>query len=181
MLLCNFDATFISQGSFARQDIVAAKAGNGRFNTPNDGLEMSQMARGNEASARSLLAADKKVKNFRQIGKKVGSLCAPVDARHCFHTCSPLQCSKVVVSMQEGSKVDIFAFGMLLYAMCAWKPPFSGHRPLQILAFITLQHRRPSLSRLEDVFPSTVRIARRSALASSRSSVIVVCGLCTGA
>jgi hypothetical protein len=64
---------------------------------------------------------------------------------------------QVVVSMEEGSKVDIFAFGMLFYAMCSWKPPFSGHRPLQILAFITLQRRRPSLASVQQ-FPRNVRV-----------------------
>ena len=74
--------------------------------------------------------------------------------------------------MEEGSKIDIFAFGMLLYAMCAWKPPFSNKSPLQILAFITLQNRRPSLSRIEQ-FPEAVRVYR---LRVAMLSHLGVCG-----
>jgi serine/threonine protein kinase len=128
------DLDMASESSFAQANPKSMKGTNNYHVTTasTDGVEMGRLGGSiRSPSARSLVKQNQKEHNFKQVGKKV------------------------VVSMEEGSKVDIFAFGMLLYAICSWKPPFSGHRPLQILAFITLQHRRPSLQRLQQ-FPRQV-------------------------
>ena len=181
-LLCWVLCFLVSDGSFARQDIGGSKGFGNRYAAVGEGVELGEMAEPKSPSAKTLLEKDKKEKHFRKIGKKVRSTRRAFLPLHVgrrsqtsavsndsFHVVSntfsflALLCAcsfdlQHVVSMESGSKVDIFAFGMLMYSMCAWKPPFSGHRPLQILAFITLQHRRPSLSNVATQFPQPVRV-----------------------